>query len=212
LIVAIDGPAGAGKSTVARALAEALGVALLDTGAMYRAVTWCALARGVDVQDEAACAALAADLEIGFDAVGVVVDGVQREAEIRSREVDQAVSVVAAHSLVRRAIVPTQRAVARDGAVAEGRDTTTVVFPGADYRFFLSASAEERARRRASQRGDAAGYEEILADIERRDHLDSTRADSPLIRGEGVVEVDTDGLSAQEVVEELLKVIHEPTA
>ena len=153
MIVAIDGPAGAGKSTVARALAEALGVALLDTGAMYRAVTWCALARGVDVQDEAACAALAADLEIGFDAVGVVVDGVQREAEIRSREVDQAVSVVAAHSLVRRAIVPTQRAVARDGAVAEGRDTTTVVFPGADYRFFLSASAEERARRRASQRG-----------------------------------------------------------
>ena len=207
MIVAIDGPAGAGKSTVARRCAEALGLDLLDTGAMYRAVTWEVLARGVDLHDEAGCAGVAAELELDFDEAGVLVDGVSREAEIRSREVDLAVSIVAAHSAVRRAIVPSQRKIASAGAVAEGRDTTTVVFPQADHRFFLSASAEERARRRAAQRGTGADYEEILADIQRRDRLDSTRADSPLTLGEGVIELCTDGLSADEVVEALLRLI-----
>jgi len=207
MIVAIDGPAGAGKSTVARSLAEALGLVLLDTGAMYRAITWLALDGGVDIHDAAACAALAAEVELSFDAAGVLVDGVSREAEIRSRQVDQAVSVVAAHPAVRAAIVPSQRAVAAAGAVAEGRDTTTVVFPGADHRFFLSATVEERARRRASQRGAGESLEEILADIQRRDHLDSTREDSPLKRGEGVLVVDTDGQSAEQVVAKLLDLI-----
>jgi cytidylate kinase len=212
VIVAIDGPAGAGKSTVARALAKALGLVLLDTGAMYRAVTWCVLEAGVDTEDASACAALASTVELSFDSVGIVVDGVSREAEIRSREVDQAVSSVAAHPAVRAAIVPNQRAVARSGAVAEGRDTTTVVFPGAEHRFFLSASAEERARRRASQRGDGESIEEILADILRRDHLDSTREDSPLRRGEGVLIIDTDGFSADEVVAKLLDLIQRSPA
>ena len=147
MIVAIDGPAGAGKSTVARSLAEALGLVLLDTGAMYRAITWSVLDAGLDIHDAAACAALAAEVELSFDAVGVLVDGVSREEEIRSREVDQAVSVVAAHPSVRAAIVPSQRAVAASGAVAEGRDTTTVVFPGADHRFFLSATVHLRELR-----------------------------------------------------------------
>jgi cytidylate kinase len=204
VIVAIDGPAGAGKSTVARALADALGLVLLDTGAMYRAVTWRVLESDVDIHDAAACASVAAEVQLSFDSVGIVVDGVSREQEIRSRAVDQAVSVVAAHPAVRAAIVPNQRVVAESGAVAEGRDTTTVVFPEADHRFFLSASARERARRRASQRGDGESIEVILADIQRRDHLDSTREDSPLKRGEGVMVVDTDGLSAEEVVSKLL--------
>jgi len=207
VIVAIDGPAGAGKSTVARALADALGLVLLDTGAMYRAVTWRILDGDVDVHDAAACAEMAAETELGFDSVGILVDGVSREAEIRSRAVDQAVSIVAAHPAVRAAIVPNQRIVAETGAVAEGRDTTTVVFPGAEHRFFLSASAEERARRRAAQRGGDVSFEEILEDIQRRDHLDSTREDSPLKRGEGVLVVDTDGLSEAEVVSKLLEVI-----
>jgi len=208
VIVAIDGPAGAGKSTVARSLAEALGLVLLDTGAMYRAITWLVLDSGLDIHDAAACAAVAAGAELSFDRRGVVVNGVSRESEIRSRVVDQAVSIVAAHPAVRAAIVPNQRAVAQGGAVAEGRDTTTVVFPGAEHRFFLSASAEERARRRAKQRGGTEAIEEILADIERRDHLDSTREDSPLKRGEGVLVVDTYGLSVDEVVSKLMGLIH----
>ena len=211
MIIAIDGPAGAGKSTVARSLADALGLVLLDTGAMYRAITWRILETGVDIHDAAACAVMAAETELGFDSVGIIVDGVSREAEIRSRAVDQAVSTVAAHPAVRAAIVPNQRVVAEAGAVAEGRDTTTVVFPGAEHRFFLSASAEERARRRATQRGGADSIEEILKDIQRRDHLDTTREDSPLKRGEGVLVVETDGLSAEEVVSKLLDVIRGPS-
>ena len=209
MIVAIDGPAGAGKSTVAKALAEALGLQLLDTGAMYRAITWKALDRGMDVEDGEACAVLAAETRLGFDATGIVVDGVVRESEIRSVEVDRAVSALAAHPAVRAAIVPVQREVAADGAVAEGRDTTTVVFPEAEHRFYLSASAEERARRRALQRGGRESYESILADIERRDHQDSTRADSPLKRGAGVQVLETDGLDAAEVVAALLDVVRE---
>lgn len=207
MIVAIDGPAGAGKSTVARALAETLGLELLDTGAMYRAITWKALNAGVDISDGEACGGVAAETRLGFNDEGVIVDGVHRESEIRSSEVDRAVSTVAAHPAVRRAIVPKQREVAADGAVAEGRDTTTVVFPRADHRFFLSASAQERARRRMTQRGGGESYDTILADIERRDHVDSTREDSPLKRGEGVIVVETDGLSASEVVAWMLQAI-----
>ena len=209
MIVAIDGPAGAGKSTVAKALAEVLGLPLLDTGAMYRAITWKALDRGVEVEDGVACGALAEGTRLGFCAEGIVVDGEVRESEIRIVDVDRAVSVVAAHPAVRAAIVPLQREAAAEGAVAEGRDTTTVVFPGAEHRFYLSASAEERARRRASQRGGGEAYESILAGIERRDHQDSTRAESPLKRGAGVQVVETDGLSAAEVVALLLGVVRE---
>ena len=207
MIVAIDGPAGVGKSTVAKALAAALGLRVLDTGAMYRAVTWKALAEGVDVGDGGACGSLAEGIQLGFGAEGIVIDGVGRESEIRSVEVDRAVSIVAAHSAVRAAIVPMQREIAVDGAVAEGRDTTTVVFPQAEHRFFLAASAEERSRRRAAQRGGEESLQSILAEIERRDRLDSTRADSPLRRGEGVRVVETDGLDAAGVVAEMLAVI-----
>jgi cytidylate kinase len=204
VIVAIDGPAGAGKSTVARLLAERLGLRVLDTGAMYRAITWKVLEAGAAIEDEAACAALSVETQLGFSSAGILIDGVLREEEIRSAAVDRAVSIVAAHTGVRAAIVPLQREVARGGAVAEGRDTTTVVFPEAEQRFYLSASAEERARRRSAERGPEASYESILAAIERRDHLDSTRADSPLRLGEGVVVVETDALDAEGVVERIL--------
>ena len=209
MIIAVDGPAGAGKSTVAKALAIALGLPFLDTGAMYRAITWKVMEQALEVTDADACAALAQGTQLAFDGLGVVVDGVSREVEIRSAEVERAVSVVAAHSGVRAAIVPLQRAIAAEagGAVAEGRDTTTVVFPNADHRFFLSASAEERARRRTLQRGEEGSYEGILADIERRDHLDSTRADSPLVRGSGVIVVETGGLSVEEVLASMLSVV-----
>lgn len=215
MIVAIDGPAGAGKSTVAKALAGVLGVPFLDTGAMYRAITWKVLEDGFELADAEACASLARRTHLAFSAEGLCVDGVLRGAEIRSADVDKAVSIVAAHSGVRAAIVPLQREMAAEagGAVAEGRDVTTVVFPEADHRFFLSASAEERARRRTMQRragedGAAGeGYELILAAIKRRDHLDSTRADSPLMRGEGVSVVDTGTLEASEVVKLMLSII-----
>ena len=209
MIVDIDGPAGAGKSTVARALASSLGLPFLDTGAMYRGITWKVLSEGLAITDGEACAALAMSTELSFGPEGLCVEGVLREDEIRSAEVDLAVSVVSAHSGVRGAIVPLQRAMAAEagGAVAEGRDVTTVVFPGADHRFFLSASAEERARRRTLQRGSEEGFEEILAAIKRRDHLDSTRADSPLLRGEGVSVVETGSLEANEVVELMLSIV-----
>ena len=211
MIVAIDGPAGAGKSTVAKALASALGLPFLDTGAMYRGITWRVLDEGLAIDDEEACAALAMSTELSFSPEGLCVDGVLREDEVRSVEVDMAVSAVSAYSGVRKAIVPLQRAMAASagGAVAEGRDITTVVFPGADHRFFLSASAEERARRRTLQRGAEEDFEEVLAAIKRRDHLDSTRADSPLVRGEGVSVVETGSLGASEVVDLMLSIIHQ---
>lgn len=207
MIVAIDGPAGAGKSTVAKALAQALGLQLLDTGAMYRAITWRVLECGVEAENGEACAALASGTRLGFGPGGIEVDGVSRESEIRSIEVDRAVSTVAAHPAVRAAVVPLQRDVAAGGAVAEGRDTTTVVFPEAEHRFYLSASAEERARRRAEQRGGSEPFDSILADITHRDHLDSTREDSPLKRGAGVQVVETDGMDAAQVVALLLDAI-----
>jgi cytidylate kinase len=208
MIIAIDGPAGAGKSTVARALARELGLVFLDTGAMYRAVTLEALRRGVDPQDAAGCEEVARSLALDFDAEGRVrIDGEPGEPAIRTAAVDAAVSAVSAHPGVRRAIVPLQRAVAErgPGVVAEGRDTATVVFPGADHKFYLTASAAERARRRAAQTGRADERAEIQADIERRDALDSSRGDSPLRRAPGAEEVDTDGLSIGEVVRALLE-------
>jgi len=207
MIIAIDGPAGAGKSTVARAVAAALFLELLDTGAMYRAVAWRALESGVDPADGEGCARIARGLVLSFDDEGRIrIDGEPGEPAIRSGPVTRAVSAVSAHPGVRAAIVPLQRARAASGrgVVAEGRDIGTVVFPDADHKFFVTASPEVRARRRAAELGAPEKFDAILEDLRRRDREDSTRADSPLVRAGDAVLVDTDGLDASAAAELIL--------
>ena len=210
MIIAIDGPAGSGKSTVAKALAQELGLSFLDSGAMYRAVTLSVLEHDVDPMDGERCAQIARGLKLEFDAQGRIhVDGQPGEPAIRGETVTKAVSAVSAHSAVRRAIVPQQRAEAqrRGGIVAEGRDMGSVVFPEADFKFFLTASAGERARRRARELGQLERVGEILADIQLRDHLDSSRKDSPLVCASDAVKLDTDELDAAGVVGALLAIV-----
>jgi 3-phosphoshikimate 1-carboxyvinyltransferase len=196
LLVAIDGPAGAGKSTVSRAVAERLGVDRLDTGAMYRAVAALALETDTAPEDAAAVAALAAasTIEVGER---VTIDGLDVTGLIRSPEVGRAVSVVAANPEVRRHLVARQRAWvgAHGGGVVEGRDIGSVVFPGAELKVYLTASAEERARRR---------NDEAPEGLARRDHIDSTRDVSPLREAEGAHRLDTTGRTVEDVVEEVL--------
>ena len=165
--------------------------------------------QGADPCDADACSAIAAGLELGFDADGhVLIAGKPGEPAIRSSVVTGMVSFVAAHPGVRRAIVPKQREIAeRSGVVAEGRDTTTVVFPNADHKFFLLASAGERARRRASEEGHPERAADIEIDIERRDRLDSERKDSPLRQAEDAVLIQTDASSPEEVLAEILKAV-----
>ena len=207
MIIAIDGPAGSGKSTVAQALAKELGLSFLDSGAMYRAVTLAVLEHDVDPMDGDRCAKIARGLKLEFDAKGKIrVDGKPGEPAIRGETVTKAVSAVSAHSSVRAAIVPQQRAEAqrRGGLVAEGRDMGSVVFPEADFKFFLTASAAVRADRRAREVGQPERVGEILADIQLRDHLDSSRKDSPLVCAADALKVDTDKLDAAGVVRALL--------
>ncbi|MGH8979423.1 MAG: 3-phosphoshikimate 1-carboxyvinyltransferase [Acidimicrobiales bacterium] len=197
LLLAIDGPAGSGKSTVSRALSRRLGIPRLDTGAMYRAIAWAALARGVDPEDAEAVSAIARAATIEVETEMVRMDGVDVTHEIRTAAVNRAVSVVAAIPAVRAALVERQRRwVARHGGgVVEGRDIGTVVFPGADVKVYLTASREERARRR---------HDEAAEGVARRDHIDSTRTASPLVRADDARLLDTTGRSVQTVVEEIL--------
>ncbi|HEY5250410.1 MAG TPA: (d)CMP kinase [Acidimicrobiales bacterium] len=209
-VVAIDGPAGAGKSTLAEAVAEHLGVERLDTGAMYRAVAWQALASGVNPDDTDTVGEMARRLEI---VVGdrVTVDGTDVTEAIRTAEVDRAVSAVAANAEVRTTLVARQRQwVSERGAgVVEGRDIGTVVLPDADLKVYLTARTEERARRRAEERGDGQSVAQIESDLQRRDRLDSTRSVSPLILPEDVaadaVVIDSSGKSADQVLREVLR-------
>jgi cytidylate kinase len=208
-VVAIDGPAGAGKSTLARAVARRLGMERLDTGAMYRAVAWSALRQHVDVTDAEAVASLARQTTIEVGA-RVVVDGEDATAAIRSAAVDGAVSAVAANPAVRAELVARQRAwVAERGrGVVEGRDIGTVVLPDADLKIYLTAAPETRARRRARERADGRSVEAVHDDLVRRDRLDSTRLASPLARPEDVAAdakvIDSTGKSSRAVLEEVL--------
>lgn len=209
MIIAIDGPAGVGKSTVARSVARALGLTFLDTGAMYRAVTLEALRRGIDPGEAGGCTELARSLALAFDDEGrIQIDGKPGEPDVRSTEVSRAVSEVSAHPGVRAVIVDLQRAMgeAWGGLVAEGRDTTTVVFPHATHKFFLKASSEERARRRARELG-RTDVDAVREAMERRDHLDSTRDASPLRQAPDAFVVDTGGRPSEDVVREVLEVI-----
>lgn len=217
LIVAIDGPAGAGKSTVARMVASRLGLLFLDTGAMYRAVTWKAMAQGVPLEDEAAMTRLARESRIellpadGGDRV--ILDGAEVTGAIRSPEVTRHVSQVAAHAGVREVLVERQRELGKDGGVvAEGRDIGTVVFPQAPVKIFLIASPRERARRRAKDleaRGIPVDLAELEAEIARRDAYDSNRAVSPLKAAPDAVEVDSDAMTREQVVERILEIARE---
>lgn len=211
MIVAIDGPAGAGKSTVARALARRLGMGYLDTGAMYRAVAWLALDRGVAPSDGDGLAALARDNPIALvpsaDALRVAIAGHDVTEAIRAPAVTACVSEVSAHPGVRRAVVAAQRALlAGGGWVSDGRDVGTVVWPEAEVKVFLTADPAERAHRRHGEmvaRGVGASLAEVHDDLVRRDHVDSTRAESPLRRARDAVEIDTTRLGIDEVVDRL---------
>lgn len=216
MIIAIDGPAASGKSTVAKALARRLGVRHLDTGAMYRSVAWLALEEGIPLDDGASLADLAACNEVSFDYAGdapiataVHIAGHDVTSAIRSPEVDAAVSPVAAVPGVRAALVARQRALADErDTVVEGRDIGTVVFPSAEVKVFLTASAEERARRRQidlAAQGHSVAQVEVQARLERRDHIDSTREASPLEVASDAEVLDTTGLSVEQVVDALIE-------
>jgi cytidylate kinase len=200
MVIAIDGPAGAGKSTVARAVAAALGFTYLDSGAMYRCVALAGIERGADLGDPEAMGALARSLAIGLDGERVELDGRDVGAAIREPRVTEAASRVSVHPGVREAMVARQRELIAAGRyVAEGRDIGTVVSPDAPLKVFLTASPEERARRRAAQTGGDEAT--VLAAQRERDERDETREHSALRAAEDAVELDTTGLSLDEVVE-----------
>ena len=208
MIVAIDGPAGAGKSTVARAVADALGVGYVDTGAMYRALTLLALRSGIDPGDGPALAELAREhpvtLEHGRAGLRVFIAGDDVTMAIREADVTANVSQVAAHPDVRAEMVARQRAIMGVGDwVSDGRDIGSVVCPDAEVKVFLTASVDERARRRHAElvaRGERVDLRAIRDDVERRDHADSSRAASPLVVADGAVIVDTTGMGIDQVV------------
>ncbi|HEX4586478.1 MAG TPA: (d)CMP kinase [Mycobacterium sp.] len=216
LAIAVDGPAGTGKSSVSRGLARSLDARYLDTGAMYRIVTLAVLRAAIDLDDVKAIGETASDVEL---AVGYDPDedrsylaGEDVSAEIRGDEVTKAVSAVSAVPAVRTRLVQLQRELARGqgSVVVEGRDIGTVVLPDADVKIFLTASAEERARRRNDQNiasGLGDDYEAVLADVKRRDHLDSTRKVSPLRAADDALVVDTSDMTETQVVAHLLELV-----
>jgi CMP/dCMP kinase len=203
-LIAIDGPAGAGKSTVGHAVAARLGLEYLDTGAMYRAVACAALRRGVNVTDEEAVAQLARTMSLSVSDEGVFVDGEDVTSEIRGREVTEAVSAVAANTGVRTELRARQRAWAGDhgGGVIEGRDIGTVVFPDATLKLYITATPHERATRRVREIGGRV--DDVAASIAERDRRDMSRLDGPLRPDGGAVVVDTTGKTIDEVVDTIV--------
>lgn len=208
-MIAIDGPAGAGKSTVGRALAARLGLRYLDTGAMYRAMTYAMQQRGIAEGDLVEVAAIAPSVRIDVDPVSgtVLVDGVDATREIRSRDVTAAVSQIAANPAVRAELVQRQRAWVADrgGAVVEGRDIGSVVFPDAPLKLFVTASPRVRAERRVAEIGGDVG--EVEASIIERDRKDSTRDHSPLTELDDAITVDTTGMGIDEVVDHIVALL-----
>jgi cytidylate kinase len=208
ILIAIDGPAGSGKSSVARAVAGRLGVVNLNTGAAYRAAALLALRESVDLSDGSGLASLAGRVEL--DPQGASIDGERvPEPDLRTPEVSAAASRVSAHARLREVLLPVQRAAAQKareqgGAVVEGRDIGTVVLPDAELKVYLSAAPEERARRRAYQTGREGELERIKAAIARRDRQDSERKVSPLRTAEDAVVLDTTSLSLEEVISRVL--------
>ena len=215
LVVAVDGPSGSGKSTTARGVAERLGLRYLDTGAMYRAVTWAVLERGIDVEDPdaVATATSAVRLDVGTDPRRPTIwaDGVDVAGPIRGPAVTAAVSAVSAVPAVRTQLVARQRELIGDGGiVVEGRDIGAVVAPDADLKVFLTAASAERAARRHAETGGAADQVSLTeADLARRDTLDSTRAASPLAQAADAVVVDTTELGLEDVIDRIVAMVKE---
>lgn len=220
MIVAIDGPAGSGKSTVAKAVASRLSMRYLDTGAMYRSVAWKALREGIDLDDTDSLADTARSIEIEFVhearsplPTAVLVDKIDVTTAIRTPELDAAVSAVARVPEVREAMVGTQRSIGATGdLVAEGRDIGTVVFPDAQVKIFLTASVEERARRRhleLAERGEQITQDSVRDALTTRDDADSAREASPLTQAQDAHPVDTTGLTIEQVVDKIVALVRD---
>jgi cytidylate kinase len=217
LIIAIDGPSGAGKGTVARAVAVRLGYRHVDTGAMYRAVAWRASRDGVDLGDEHAVAAIGERATFDLEQGRVMIDGEDVAALIRTPDIDRAAAIVARHPAVRRALVARQRGMAElGGVVVEGRDIGTVVFPQADVKIYLDASPEERARRRAADPAHASSKTARLSDVAtalaERDKSDTTRSASPLSVAPDAVVIDTTDMPISDVITNVIELVNAQTS
>lgn len=213
MVIAIDGPAGAGKSTVAKLVAKRLGYLYINTGAMYRAVTLKALQDGIDIENENALVELAKNSRINFEDGGsrVILDGNDVSQEIRSPDVDRNISTVVKHPRLREIMVKQQQNIGKRGnAVSEGRDLTTVVFPDAEIKIYLDASLEERAKRRygeLKQKGYDLDVTQVQKDTARRDESDKTREHGPLKLTQDAILLDTTGMTIEQVVESILEIV-----
>src|SRR5438132_2738780 len=216
LIIAIDGPSGAGKSTLGRMLARQLGLLYIDTGSMYRAVALAVIESAIHERDDVAVASLAEQIEIDLggdpDSLHVSLNRRDVSDRIRDEDVTQVSSIVSTIPAVRRAMVKRQRQLGQRGAVMNGRDIGTVVFPDADVKFFLDAAVQERAERRLAEEREhnpEATYDQTLADISERDRRDTTRADSPLVAAKDAIVIDSSGQSIAEVFQRMMRIVKE---
>ena len=219
LIIAIDGPSGSGKSTLGRMLARELGLLYIDTGSMYRAVALAVIESTVNESDDVAVGSLAERIDIALggnpDSLRVSLNGQDVTERVRAEEVTHVSSIVSTIPAVRRAMVRRQRELGKRGAVMNGRDIGTVVFPDADVKFYLDANIRERAERRLAEEREinpGATYEQTLADITERDRRDTTREDSPLIAAEDAIIVDSTGMAIDDVFAKMMMIVRERTA
>ena len=216
LIIAIDGPSGAGKSTLGRMLARELGLLYIDTGSMYRAVALAVIESTINEADDVAVGSLASRIDIDLagdpDSLRVTLEGNDVTDRIRDEDVTQMSSIISTIPAVRRAMVQRQRELGQRGAVLNGRDIGTVVFPNADIKFFLDAAPEERAERRLAEEREHntnATYEQTFADILERDRRDTTRADSPLVVADDAIVIDSSGRPIEKVFERMMNIVRE---